>query len=227
MISENIPQPMDEDLVGPYFLWKLLIDHRCQRRGYGAAALDAVVDYLRTRPGSDVLYTSCTDGPGSPRGFYLRYGFTDTSRVMGARTSSRSTSRRKADGGSPRSPPRLSSVRRAAPITQVCAGCRLQHNDSLGAPNGGSRLPLDRGASPTSTDGIVGDGALSDGRDRRTELFRPMPVIGRLLLRRRRRCRWRAGPGCRGPGRTASWFSDQHARRPLEHRAAGPRHRNW
>jgi len=82
MISDNIPEPMDADLVGPYYLWKLFIDHRFQRRGYGTATLDAVVDYLRTRPGADVLYTSCADGPGSPRGFYLRYGFTDTGRVM-------------------------------------------------------------------------------------------------------------------------------------------------
>ena len=29
-----------------------------------------------------MLYTSCADGPGSPRGFYLRYGFTDTGRLM-------------------------------------------------------------------------------------------------------------------------------------------------
>ena len=82
MISDNVPEPMDDDLVGPYYLWKLLIDHRFQRRGYGAATLDAVVGYLRTRPGADVLYTSCADGPGSPRGFYLRYGFADTGRVM-------------------------------------------------------------------------------------------------------------------------------------------------
>ncbi|HEY1277680.1 MAG TPA: GNAT family N-acetyltransferase [Thermoleophilaceae bacterium] len=81
MISDNIPQPMDDDLVGPYFLWKLLIDERYQRRGYGAATIDAVVDYVRGRPEADVLYTSCSDGPGSPRGFYLRYGFTDTGRV--------------------------------------------------------------------------------------------------------------------------------------------------
>src|SRR5262249_48069917 len=33
MISDNIPQPIDDGLVGPYYLWKLLIDHRCQRRG--------------------------------------------------------------------------------------------------------------------------------------------------------------------------------------------------
>jgi diamine N-acetyltransferase len=82
MISDNIPQPIDEDLVGPYYLWKLLIDHRFQRRGYGAAALDAVVACLGSRPAADVLYTSCADGPGSPRGFYLRYGFADTGRVM-------------------------------------------------------------------------------------------------------------------------------------------------
>jgi diamine N-acetyltransferase len=82
MISDNIPPPMDDDLVGPYFLWKLLIDAPLQGRGYGAATIDAVVAYLRTRPGADVLYTSCADGPGSPRGFYLRYGFSDTGRVM-------------------------------------------------------------------------------------------------------------------------------------------------
>jgi diamine N-acetyltransferase len=82
MISDNIPPPMDDDLVGPYYLWKLLIDEAFQRRGYGVATIDAVVEYLRTRPGADVLYTSCADGPGSPRGFYLHYGFTDTGRVM-------------------------------------------------------------------------------------------------------------------------------------------------
>jgi diamine N-acetyltransferase len=82
MISDNIPQPMDADLVGPYFLWKLLIDQRFQGRGYGVGTLDAVAQYLGTRPGADVLYTSCADGPGSPREFYLRYGFTDTGRIM-------------------------------------------------------------------------------------------------------------------------------------------------
>ena len=82
MISDGIPEPIDDDLVGPYFLWKLLIDSGAQRRGYGTAAIRAVVDYLATRPDADVLYTSCSAGPGSPRPFYLRYGFTDTGRVM-------------------------------------------------------------------------------------------------------------------------------------------------
>ena len=93
MISNNPPQPMDEDLIGPYYLWKLHIDQPLQGQGYGAATLDAVVDYLLTRPGADVLYTSCTDGPGSPRGFYLRYGSSLIPvATCGARTSWHSTS---------------------------------------------------------------------------------------------------------------------------------------
>jgi diamine N-acetyltransferase len=82
MISDGIPEPIDDDLVGPYYLWKLLIDAPEQGQGYGAATIGAIVDYLRTRPGADVLYTSCADGPGSPRGFYLGCGFVDTGRVM-------------------------------------------------------------------------------------------------------------------------------------------------
>lgn len=82
MISDNIPEPIDDDLVGPYMLWKLLIDRDVQGRGYGAATLQAVIAYLATRPGADVLFTSCSDGPGSPRGFYLGYGFADTGRDM-------------------------------------------------------------------------------------------------------------------------------------------------
>ena len=82
MISDGIPEPIDDDLVGPYFLWKLLIDVDEQGHGFGAATIDAVVEYLRGRPGAEVLYTSCSDGRGSPRGFYLKYGFADTGRVM-------------------------------------------------------------------------------------------------------------------------------------------------
>jgi diamine N-acetyltransferase len=55
-ISDNVPQPMDDDLVGPYYLWKLLIDHPYQLRGYGTATLDAVV----TTSGRDPAPTSST-----------------------------------------------------------------------------------------------------------------------------------------------------------------------
>lgn len=80
MISDGI-EVLDEDLVGPYFLWRLLVDAKLQRRGYGAATIDAVVAYLRTRPGAYVLWTSCGQGDGSPQPFYERYGFVATGEI--------------------------------------------------------------------------------------------------------------------------------------------------
>jgi diamine N-acetyltransferase len=84
MISDGIPEDVleaDPTLVGPYFLWRLLIDERFQRRGYGKATLDAVVDYVRSRGGTELL-TSYTAGEGSPGPFYERYGFVPTDRIV-------------------------------------------------------------------------------------------------------------------------------------------------
>jgi diamine N-acetyltransferase len=84
MISDGIPAETladDDDIVGPYYLWRLLIDARHQGKGYGRATIDAVVDYLRGRPGADVLLTSCKAGDGSPQPFYLHYGFEKTGEV--------------------------------------------------------------------------------------------------------------------------------------------------
>jgi diamine N-acetyltransferase len=84
MIGDGIPQEVldaDDDIVGPYYLWRLLIDHRFQGRGYGAATIDAVVQYVRTRPNAKVLLTSCKAGEGSPQPFYLHYGFEKTGEV--------------------------------------------------------------------------------------------------------------------------------------------------
>jgi diamine N-acetyltransferase len=85
MISDNIPrETLDADptLVGPYFLWRLLIDERHQRRGYGTATLDAVVAYVRGQPNGDALLTSAGQGEGSPQPFYERYGFLPTGAVV-------------------------------------------------------------------------------------------------------------------------------------------------
>jgi diamine N-acetyltransferase len=85
MISDGIPAERlasDPDLIGPYFLWRLLIDEPRQRRGYGTATLDAVADYVRQRPGGDALFTSAGQGAGTPQPFYERYGFTPTGDVM-------------------------------------------------------------------------------------------------------------------------------------------------
>ena len=85
MISDGIPAETlaaDPDMIGPYYLWRLLIDERVQRQGYGTACLDAVVAYLRTRPGADTLWTSCGQEPGTPQPFYERYGFVPTDRFV-------------------------------------------------------------------------------------------------------------------------------------------------
>lgn len=74
MISDDIEDPGD-DLVGPYYLWRLLIDEAFQGQGYGAATIDAVVAYLHIRPNADILWTSCGKGDGGPLPFYLHYGF--------------------------------------------------------------------------------------------------------------------------------------------------------
>ena len=85
MISDGVdPEVIASDplIVGPYFLWRLLIDERHQRRGYGAATLDAVVAYVRGRPGATELLTSYTDGEGNPGPFYAGYGFEETDRFV-------------------------------------------------------------------------------------------------------------------------------------------------
>jgi diamine N-acetyltransferase len=107
MISDGIPQEVldaDDDIVGPYYLWRLLIDHRFQGRGYGVATIDAVVDYLRTRPNADVLLTSCAAGEGSPQPFYLHYGFEETGEVKWGEDVFRLdlvTAKREPNGGRP------------------------------------------------------------------------------------------------------------------------------
>ena len=66
----------------PHFLWKLLIDERHQRKGFGTATLDLIVEYFRGRPGVDVLWTSAGQGEGSPIPFYERYGFEQTGEIV-------------------------------------------------------------------------------------------------------------------------------------------------
>ncbi|HVQ89063.1 MAG TPA: GNAT family N-acetyltransferase [Actinomycetes bacterium] len=80
MISDNIP-PGDPELLGPYYLWRLLIDEQHQTEGYGTAALDEVVAYVKTRPGGDVLLTSVNLADDGPLPFYLKYGFERTEQI--------------------------------------------------------------------------------------------------------------------------------------------------
>jgi diamine N-acetyltransferase len=74
MISDGITVDNPE-YVGPYYLWRLLVDHRFQGRGYGTATLDLVVEHVRKRPDARVLLVSHVVGPTSPVTFYKQYGF--------------------------------------------------------------------------------------------------------------------------------------------------------
>jgi diamine N-acetyltransferase len=80
MISDGITVD-DPSYVGPYYLWRLLIDRRFQGRGYGAAALDLIVEHVRSRPDARTLLVSHVVGPGSPGTFYQQYGFQLTGRM--------------------------------------------------------------------------------------------------------------------------------------------------
>jgi len=62
------------EIIGPWFLWRLLIDRRHQRRGIGRAALAQVVELIRAEGASELL-TSYHPGQGEPWSFYERLGF--------------------------------------------------------------------------------------------------------------------------------------------------------
>ena len=70
MIADEVDDP---DYIA-HFLWKILIDERFQRRGFGTAALDLVAAYFRSK-GVPTMWTSAGEGEGSPIPFYERYGF--------------------------------------------------------------------------------------------------------------------------------------------------------
>ncbi len=80
MISDGITV-VNPDYLGPYYLWRLLVDRRHQGRGYGSAALRLVVEHVCTRPDARVLITSAVPGPASPVGFYVEQGFRITGEV--------------------------------------------------------------------------------------------------------------------------------------------------
>jgi diamine N-acetyltransferase len=76
MISWNV-EPQPPEIIGPWFLWKLLIDERYQGRGYGAVVIKQIAEIVRAE-GATELLTSYMPGDGGPGGFYERLGFVPT-----------------------------------------------------------------------------------------------------------------------------------------------------
>jgi diamine N-acetyltransferase len=78
MLSWNVtPAP---GILGPWFLWRLLIDERYQRRGYGRATLKEIVRIIRAEGGTELL-TSYAQGEGEPWPFYEKLGFRPTGEI--------------------------------------------------------------------------------------------------------------------------------------------------
>jgi len=76
MLSWNVlPDP--PVIIGPWFLWKLIVDRRFQGRGYGRAIVHRVAEIVRAE-GANTLLTSYGLGPGNPGAFYQRVGFVPT-----------------------------------------------------------------------------------------------------------------------------------------------------
>ena len=76
MLSWDV-EPQPPEINGPWFLWKLLIDHRHQGKGHGRAVVRQIVELVRTQ-GATELLTSHVPGEGGPAGFYARLGFVPT-----------------------------------------------------------------------------------------------------------------------------------------------------
>ena len=76
MLSWNVtPEP--PRIIGPWFLWRLLIDVEHQGRGYGREAVRLVADIARENGASELL-ASHGVGEGGPKRFYRRVGFRPT-----------------------------------------------------------------------------------------------------------------------------------------------------
>ena len=77
-----MPQP--PEIIGPWFLWKLLIDERHQRHGHGREVVRLVMDLVREAGADDLLVSYVPEGEGGPAPFYERLGFVPTGEVDGS-----------------------------------------------------------------------------------------------------------------------------------------------
>ena len=61
-----------------YTLWKLMIDRRHQGRGYGKAALELGIAFLKERFRAKEIYTGVIPGNSTAKSLYRSVGFEDT-----------------------------------------------------------------------------------------------------------------------------------------------------
>ncbi len=61
-----------------YFLWRFLIGAEHQGKGYGRAAIELLIDHVRTLPDAKAFFLSHAKGEGGPGPFYEKLGFVYT-----------------------------------------------------------------------------------------------------------------------------------------------------
>jgi diamine N-acetyltransferase len=76
MVSWNC-QPQPPEIIGPWLLWKLLIDQRYQGRGYATAVVRQIAELVRAE-GATELLTSYLPEDEWFAGFCQRLGFVPT-----------------------------------------------------------------------------------------------------------------------------------------------------
>jgi diamine N-acetyltransferase len=85
IVADDVPvgfAMLSIDTVEPsYYLWRLMIADRFQRRGYGRAAIALIVDHLRSLPNATELSVGYVPGEGGPEGFYRDLGFEPTGEI--------------------------------------------------------------------------------------------------------------------------------------------------
>ena len=66
--------------IPEYDIWHMMIDESMQGHGYGSAALDRVIDYIRTKPFGDSgrVALTCNKGNSIARKLYENKGFSAT-----------------------------------------------------------------------------------------------------------------------------------------------------
>ena len=76
MLSWDV-EPDPPHIIGPWFLWKLIVDRRFQHNGIGRAVVRKVANLVRDQ-GATELLTSYVEGEDGPQRFYEALGFIPT-----------------------------------------------------------------------------------------------------------------------------------------------------
>jgi diamine N-acetyltransferase len=76
MLSWDV-EPQPPEIIGPWFLWKLMVAPSAQGIGVGRAAVQRAAAIVREQGASELL-TSCALGENSPYEFYVGLGFVPT-----------------------------------------------------------------------------------------------------------------------------------------------------